>query len=508
MLGSHLGVFEQPVKTFTAFPNRQGDRAPAVYFLKDIVETMEKPLFIDTHAHLDDARYDVDRGDVVQRAKDAGLKNVITIGCWSAKRGFDGPLAIVRNNAFAYLSLGVHPHEAGQAGDDVFALIRRLALDKANRVVAFGETGLDYHYEHSPRASRDRQKAVFIRHIQLARELNLPLIIHSREADKDTMEILESEGASSIGGVFHCFSGDVVVARKALDMGFYLSFAGIVTFPKAGAVREVAMAVPIERLLIETDCPCLAPSPHRGKRNEPAFVAHTAQEIAKIKKMSLADVARITTANAEELFGLDLEKTEAIKIAYPIRNSLYLNVTNRCSNHCSFCAKFKSYTVKGHYLRLKEEPSFEEVLKAIGDNPLKYDEIVFCGFGEPLLRLDLVKKIGLLLKKMGCKIRIDTDGLANLVHNRNVLPELGFVDCISVSLNAPDSATYQRLIKTPFGDAAYPAILFFLREAKKHIAKVVASVVAVPGLDVEACRKVAEDEIGVAFRVREYDNVG
>ncbi|MEK6790337.1 MAG: YchF/TatD family DNA exonuclease [Deltaproteobacteria bacterium] len=465
---------------------------------------MEKPLFIDTHAHLDDARYDVDRGDVVKRAKDAGLKNVITIGCWSASRGFDGALAVVRNNDFAYLSLGVHPHEAGQAGDDVFALIRRLALDEAFRVVAIGETGLDYHYEHSPRATHDRQKAVFIKHIQLARELNLPLIIHSREADKDTMEILESEGAKQ--GVFHCFSGDVAHARRALDMGFYLSFAGIVTFPKAVSVREVIKALPIERMLIETDCPYLAPSPHRGKRNEPAFVAHTAQEIAKIKKMSLADVARITTANAEQLFGL--EKSEAIKIAYPIRNSLYLNVTNRCSNYCSFCAKFKSYTVKGHYLRLQQEPTFEEVLKAIGDNPLEYDEVVFCGFGEPLLRLDLVKKIGMLLKKMGCKIRIDTDGLANLVHGRNVLPELGFVDFISVSLNAPDSATYQRLIKTPFGEAAYPAILFFLREAKKHIAKVVASVVAVPGLDVEACRKVAEDELGVGFRVREYDNVG
>ncbi|MBI5236046.1 MAG: YchF/TatD family DNA exonuclease [Deltaproteobacteria bacterium] len=464
---------------------------------------MEKPLFIDTHAHLDDARYDADREAVVQRAKDAGLKNVITIGCWNAKRGFDGPLSIVRDNAFAYLSLGVHPHEAGQVGDDVFALIRRLALDEANRVVALGETGLDYHYEHSP---RDKQKAVFIKHIRLGRELNLPLIIHSREADKDTMEILESEGASSIGGVFHCFSGDASIARKALDIGFYLSFAGIITFPKADAVREVVQTVPIERMLIETDCPYLAPSPHRGKRNEPAFVVRTAQEIAKIKKMSVADVARITTANAEGVFGL--EKREAIKIAYPIRNSLYLNVTNRCSNHCSFCAKFKSYTVKGHYLRLKEEPSFEEVLKAIGDNPLKYDEIVFCGFGEPLLRLDLVKKIGLHLKKMGCRIRIDTDGLANLVHNRNILPELGFVDVISVSLNAPDSAAYQRLIKTPFGEAAYPAILFFLREAGKHIAKVVASVVAVPGLDVEACRKVAEDELGVAFRVREYDNVG
>lgn len=133
---------------------------------------------------------------------------------------------------------------------------------------------------------------------------------------------------------------------------------------------------------------------------------------------------------------------------------------------------------------------------------------MFCGFGEPLLRLDVVKQVGMHLKRRGCKIRIDTDGLANLVHGRNILPELQFVDCISVSMNAADSATYQKLIKTPFGDNAFPAILYFLKEAKKNIAKVIATVVSVPGLDIEACRKVAEDDIGVKFRVREYNTVG
>ncbi|HLA51586.1 MAG TPA: TatD family nuclease-associated radical SAM protein, partial [Thermodesulfobacteriota bacterium] len=182
-----------------------------------------------------------------------------------------------------------------------------------------------------------------------------------------------------------------------------------------------------------------------------------------------------------------------------------------CAKHApaGFKRGFKSYTVKGHYLRLKEEPAFSDVIKAVGENPAsRYDEIVFCGFGEPLIRLDLVKKVGLFLKKQGCKIRIDTDGLANLVHGRNILPELKFVDEISVSLNAPDSATYQKLVKTPYGDNAFSAIIWFLKEAKKHIAKVVATVVAVPGLDIEACRRLAEDEIAVTFRVREYDEVG
>src|SRR3990172_3323974 len=231
--------------------------------------------------------------------------------------------------------------------------------------------------------------------------------IHSREAQDDTLDILRDEGVADIGGVMHCFSGSYDMAGKCLDMGMYLSFTGVVTFPKAANIHEVVKKIPIERMLIETDCPYLAPLPHRGKRNEPSFIVETARRIAEIKAVSLDDVARITTLNAKELFGIEREKGDA-KIAYAIRNSLYLNITNRCTNHCTFCAKFKSYTVKGHYLRLKEEPRFLDVIKAVGDRPAeKYDEIVFCGYGEPLIRLDLVKEAGLFLKKQGCRIRID-----------------------------------------------------------------------------------------------------
>ncbi len=466
---------------------------------------MEKERFIDTHAHLDDPRFDRDREDVLKRAWAAGLKAIITVGCWDGKKGFGPIVEIIKDQPSIYAALGVHPHDARKATNDApFDLIRRLALEHKKRIVAIGETGLDYHYDNSP---REVQREVFIRHIRLARELGLPLIVHSREAQKDTMEILESECAGDVGGVLHCFSGSRDMAERALSLGFYISFSGVVTFPGAEALRDVARKTPLERILIETDCPYLAPVPMRGKRNEPAFVVHTARRIADIKGLSTDDVARVTTLNAGELFGLSEGPAEA-KIAYPIRNSLYLNITNRCTNHCTFCAKFSSYTVKGHYLRLREEPDFNDVLRAVGPDPLRYDEIVFCGFGEPLIRIELVKKVGMHLKRMGCRIRIDTDGLANLVHGRNVLPELMFVDTISVSLNAPDSETYMKLVKTPFKEKAYPAILYFLREAKRYIPKVVATVVAVPGLDIEACRKVAEEDIGVAFRVREFNIVG
>ncbi len=470
-------------------------------------------LLIDTHAHLDDPKFDEDRAELIDRAfSEAGLKSIITVGCWKAVSGFGSVMSIAESNKDIYAALGVHPHDAaetvGFTGRDPFELMREIALSN-KKLVGIGETGLDYHYMHSP---KNIQRELFIRHIALARELNLPLIVHSREANEETMDILEAEGVHN--GVLHCFSGDMEMAKRALDLGLYISISGVVTFKKAEEMHEVVSHVPIERMLVETDSPYLAPVPKRGKRNEPSFVRYTAAMVAELKGLSEQDVARITTLNAENLFGIGpnyngKESEKKAKIAYKIRNSLYLNITNRCSNHCTFCAKFRSYTVKGHFLRLSEEPTADELMDAIGADPAsRFDEIVFCGYGEPLIRIDIVKEVGEKLKEMGCSIRIDTDGLANLYHGRNVLPELHFVDTISVSLNAPDSDAYLSIIKSPYKENAYPAILFFLREAKKHIAKVVASAVSVPGIDMEATRVVAEDELGVPFRVREYNEVG
>ncbi len=464
---------------------------------------MEKTVFIDTHAHLDDARFNKDRAEVLQRARQNGLEAILNICLWHPKEGFERGLKVVKP-PFVFGSLGLHPHDAELIEKvDIKAEIRKHSGREG--IVAIGETGLDYHYMNSP---KNLQRKAFIEHIRLARELALPLIIHSRNAEEDTLKILEDEGAEETGGCVHCFSGSEKMAHTLVEMGFYVSFTGILTFPGAEKLREMARLLPDERILIETDAPYLAPLPHRGKRCEPSFVVEVAKRLAELKGLSTADIARITTLNAKTLFGILKQEEPEARIAYPIRNSLYLNITNRCNNVCSFCAKLTSYTVKGHYLKLKKEPTFFDVVKAVGDDPTRYDEIVFCGFGEPLIRLELVKKAGMYFKRMGCKIRIDTDGLANLVHRRNVLPELMFVDVISVSLNAPDSETYQKLIKTPFGDRAYPAILWFLREAKRYIPKVIATVVALPGLDVEACRRVAVEECGVGFRVREYNRVG
>jgi len=256
-------------------------------------------MLIDTHTHLDDPRYNDDREAMVARAREDGVEACVTIGCDLATS--QAAVSLAEQYPFVYASIGVHPHEVKHIADGWYDEFRRTA--KNRKVVAYGEIGLDYHYNHSPpKQQRDR----FREQIQLARELRLPVIIHTREAQADTIAILREERASEIGGVFHCFSGDAWLAKDALDLGFYLSFSGILTFQNATMLRDIARNTPLDRLLIETDCPYLTPVPHRGKRNEPAYVAQVAKQLAALhadgREPPLADIERITTDNAKRLF--------------------------------------------------------------------------------------------------------------------------------------------------------------------------------------------------------------
>ncbi|HSC55632.1 MAG TPA: TatD family hydrolase, partial [Nitrospira sp.] len=227
---------------------------------------------------------------------EAGVEAFVTIGCDLATS--QAAVAIANQHPFVYASVGVHPHEVKHISDGWYDEFRRLVNNK--KVVAYGEIGLDYHYNYSsPKDQRER----FREQIQLARELNLPVIVHTREAQDDTMTILKEEKASEIGGVFHCFSGDAWLAKDALDLGFYLSFSGILTFQNATMLRDIAKNTPLDRVLIETDCPYLTPVPHRGKRNEPAYVAHVAKQLAAIHpELSLEQIEQRTTENAKRLF--------------------------------------------------------------------------------------------------------------------------------------------------------------------------------------------------------------
>ena len=261
-------------------------------------------MFVDSHAHVDGEEFDADRVEVLARAREAGVRAILNVGTGDPHGGdFERAVALAEEFEGVYAAAGVHPHDARLYDG---AAERRLSevLGGSGRVVALGEIGLDFHYDNSP---RDAQREVFARQLRLAMKLELPVIIHSREADDETVEILREEYAGvPRGGVMHCFGGGPKMAEDVLALGFYVSFAGNVTFKKADALREVARAVPPERLLVETDCPYLSPAPFRGRRNEPARVVETARFLAELRGVPAEELGRVTSENFSRLFGVDL----------------------------------------------------------------------------------------------------------------------------------------------------------------------------------------------------------
>ncbi|MFQ5776386.1 MAG: TatD family hydrolase [Terriglobia bacterium] len=254
--------------------------------------------FIDSHAHLADERFDADRAAVLERARRAGVERILTIGNGTARADFEKTLALVEQHKFLWAALGVHPHDARHADEDLLACVEVLA--GGPRVLAWGEIGLDYHYDHSPRAV---QQQAFRWQLQRARALRLAVIIHCREAWDDCLRILSEEwAASGLGGILHCFSGTAEVARRALEWGFLISFAGNVTFPRAENLREAAQAVPLDRLVLETDSPYLAPQAVRGKRNEPARVLEVAETLGRLHGLTREAMGARTSENFLRLF--------------------------------------------------------------------------------------------------------------------------------------------------------------------------------------------------------------
>jgi TatD DNase family protein len=255
---------------------------------------------IDSHCHIDLPQFDADREAVVARARQAGVVEMLVIGGLDGEGGHLRALAVAQ--AFGLpATAGIHPHEARLADEAAYLELERLARER--RIVAIGEIGLDFHYDHSP---GDVQREVFRRQIRLARETRLPLVVHTREADAETCAILEQEGAAEVGGVIHCFTGGPELARRALGLGFFISFSGIVAFPRAQPIQSLAREVPDERLLVETDAPFLAPPPYRGGRNEPAFVVEVAASVAALRGVSRDRVGELVRRNYARLFGRDV----------------------------------------------------------------------------------------------------------------------------------------------------------------------------------------------------------
>ncbi len=255
-------------------------------------------MFFDSHAHYYDEQYNPDREEVLKKAYDSGVKHILSASS-------DVPSAIenislARQFDFVYAAVGVHPHDAGDFNENILSAIADFASQP--KVVAIGEIGLDYFYDNAP---REAQKIAFARQISLALDLKLPIIVHDRDAHEDTLAILKNENAKTTGGVLHCFTGSVEMAREVLKNNFYISIAGPVTFKNARKLIDVVKYIPDDRLMIETDCPYLTPEPFRGKRNDSSYIRYTADKIAEIKGRSVEEIARITTENARRLFNID-----------------------------------------------------------------------------------------------------------------------------------------------------------------------------------------------------------
>lgn len=253
--------------------------------------------FFDSHAHLDDERFSSDRDSLIAAMQAQGIDFFINVG--ESTKTSAASIELAKRYDFVYAAAGIHPHHADSVTEDDFAVIKEYATKK--EVIAVGEIGLDYFYDNS---SRENQRIVFSKQLEIAKNVNLPVIIHNRDSEDDCLAILQEISPHNVKGVIHCFSGSLDFAISCMNLGFYISFAGQITFPKAGELREVVKDIPLDRMLIETDSPYLAPQPKRGKRNQPSYVRYTAEKIAELKGVSLEEVAAATTKNTIELFAL------------------------------------------------------------------------------------------------------------------------------------------------------------------------------------------------------------
>ena len=452
-------------------------------------------MFIDTHAHLFYPNFKDDLNDVLNRAKEEGIDNILIPATDIATS--KEVIGLTGKYDFIYGAVGVHPHDSENWDKSWINELKELAAH--NKIKAIGEIGLDYYYDFSP---VEKQKEAFRDQIELAIELNLPIVVHTRESDDDIYEIIKSYKDTDLKAQFHCFSGDKEKAKRLLDRGHYISFTGNITFKKADELREVVKYIPLNKLMIETDSPFLTPVPHRGKRNEPAYVKLVGEQIAEIHNISLEDVGRVTSYNAFKFFGIG--EIPKVSYTYQLNGNLYVNITNRCNADCYFCEREDEAVLKGYNLSMKksEEPGAEKYIQEIGD-PKNYNEIIFCGYGEPTIRWEVVKKISKYVKENGGVTRLNTDGHGNVINKKDITPEMkGIIDTVSVSLNSADPEQYSQIMG--IDKKMFFEMKDFVEKVKQFVKNVVLTIVTVDNIDIEKARKFTEDELGVTFRERPY----
>lgn len=451
-------------------------------------------MFVDTHAHLFYPNFNGEIDQVIERANNAGIKYIIVPGTdlATSKKAIE----LAEKYDSVYAAVGIHPHDTAEW--DNVNLDTLEELSKHPKVVAIGEIGLDYYYDFSP---KEIQLVAFKAQIDLAIKVNLPIIVHNRESNDDVMNIIREYNGSKLRGQFHCFAGTSQNAKELTDMGHFVSFTGNITFKKADTIRDTLKNINIDKLLLETDSPFMTPVPYRGKRNEPSNVLLIAEKIAEIHNVSLEDVSRITNYNVYKLFGIG--EKGSVRFVYKIGDSLYINVTNRCNADCVFCDRKGEAVLHGYNLKMSksEEPEASEYIKQIGD-PTKFKEIVFCGYGEPTIRWDIVKEIAKYVKDNGGKTRINTDGHGNFINKRDITPEFEeIIDVVSISLNSTDADQYSKLMRV--SPQMHDEMIDFAKKASNY-SRVVMSIVGLSEVDTEEAKDFVVNKLGVEFREREY----
>lgn len=455
-------------------------------------------MLIDSHVHLDMEQFDADREEVVARARAAGVGGMLNVGY--DPRSIERTVALAGRYPEVHGAVGIHPHNAKEWGDASAAALKDAV--RRPKIVAIGEIGLDYYRDLSP---RETQREVFRRQIGIALSFKKPIVVHCREAFGDVMTILREEGASEVGGIFHAFPGGTDEAAAVLDLGFLIGIGGPLTY-KGSKLPAVASRLPSSAFVLETDCPYLPPEPYRGKRNEPAYVGLVRDRLAAIRGVEPVDIERAAEMNYRRLFlG---QRRWAPSIAYALKGSIYVNVTNACTNNCGFCLRFRRDNyLYGYNLNLPADPTVEEMVSGVEALVASgtYREIVFCGYGEPTCRHNDVMKVAAALKERGLPLRLNTNGQGNMINRRDIVPELAeLFAAVSVSLGAHDRRVFARLCRPDAGEKAFDAVIDFIKRAAASTMECTVTVLDHPAVDIEACRALVAAIPRTKFRVRNY----
>ena len=452
-------------------------------------------MFIDTHSHLFLPNFENDLDEVIDRARQNKITYIIvpSTDIATAKQ----TLELADKYDLIYAAVGIHPHDTKDWDPSWLKEIEELS--KHPKVVAIGEIGLDYYYDFSP---KEKQIEAFKAQLDLAVSLKLPAVIHNRESDEDMMKIITGYCGNDLRAQFHCFNSSLDDALEYIKMNHIISFTGNITFKKSDELRNVLAGISLNNLLLETDSPFMTPEPQRGKRNEPANVKLVAEKIAEVHKAKVEEIARVTSFNAFRFFGLgDKNKTS---YTYQIGNNLYVNITNRCNADCFFCNRKGDATLQGYNLKMTkdEEPPAETYIAEIGD-PAEYGEIVFCGYGEPTIRWDVVKKIARYVKDNGGKTRLNTNGHGSFINKRDITPEFnGLIDVVSISINTVDPRQYAKIMK--LDTRFFNEMVTFAKNVKQFVDLLVMTVVSIDEIEISKAKHVVENKFGAEFRVRPY----